>query len=151
MGRGVLFFLPSPLVGEGGAERSSATGEGLLRLGELCENILQYGGRLQQHVVVPVTRDTKTCRRQDGISRRVTRRVCMLTTIDFDDEVLFETHEVENEVLKGDLPANLEEREPPAAEQSPHRHFGVGRLAAQLFCEAADALGDRSMVCRLRH
>src|ERR1700738_3038329 len=31
------------LVGEGGAERSSATGEGFLRFGELCENFLQYG------------------------------------------------------------------------------------------------------------
>ena len=40
----------------------------------------------------------------------------MLTTIDFDDEVLLEAHKVENEVLKGDLPAKLEERESPAPE-----------------------------------
>ena len=74
----------------------------------------------------------------------------MLTTIDFDDEVLFEAHEVENEVLKWDLSAKLEERQSSAAEQSPHRDFSVGRLAAQLFCEPADALGRRPMVWRLR-
>jgi hypothetical protein len=53
--------------------------------------------------------------------------------------------------LKGDLTTKLEEGEPPAAEQSPHRYFGVGLLAAQLLCEATDALGDRKMVCRLWH
>ena len=75
----------------------------------------------------------------------------MLTTIDFDDEVLFEAHEVENEVLKGDLPAKLEERQSSAAEQAPHGYFSVGRLATQLFCETADALGRGPMVWRLRH
>jgi hypothetical protein len=144
-------FLPSPLVGEGGAERSSATGEGFLRPGELCENVLQYGGRLLQNVIVPVTRDPKTFARQDGISRYITLGVSMLTTIDFNDELLFETHEVENEVVKGDLPAKLEAREPPAAEQSPHGCFSVGRLAAQFFRETADALGGGPMVWRLRY
>jgi len=75
----------------------------------------------------------------------------MLATIDLDDELLFEAHEVENEVLKGDLPAKLEDRQPPAAEQSPHGRFRVCRLAAQLFCETADAVGGRPMVWRLRY
>ena len=65
-------FLPSPLVGEGGASRSEATGEGFLRLGQLCENVLQYGGRLLQHVIVPVPLDSKTLGYQDGVSREVT-------------------------------------------------------------------------------
>ena len=142
----VAFFLPSPLVGEGGAERSSATVEGFLRLGQLCENVLQYGGRLLQHVIVPVTHDAKTFRHQDGISSSVTLGISMLTTIDFDDELLLEAHKVENEIPKGDLPAKLEEREPPAAEQSSHGCFSVGRFAAQLFCVPADALGGRPMV-----
>jgi hypothetical protein len=47
-------------VGEGGASRSEATGEGSLRLDELCENILQNSRRSLQYVVVPVTRDPKT-------------------------------------------------------------------------------------------
>jgi len=74
----------------------------------------------------------------------------MLTAIDFDDEVLFEAHEVENEILKGDLPTKLQVFEPSATEQSPHRRFGVGRFAAQLCCKAADALRGRAMVWRLR-
>ena len=144
-------FLPSPLEGEGGAERSSATGEGFLRLGELCENVLQNGRRLLQHVIVPVTRDEITFGRQDGISRNVTLRSCMLTTIDLDDHAFFKANKVENKALKGDLPTKLEEREPSVAEQAPHGGFSVGRLAAHLLCETADPLGGRSMVWRLRH
>jgi hypothetical protein len=144
-------FLPSPLVGEGGAERSSATGEGFLRLGELCENVLQYGRRLLQHVIVPVPHDPEALGYQHGFSRSVTLGFGMLATIDFDDELLFEAHEIENEVLKGDLPPKLEEREPSTAEQSPHGSFRVGRLATQLFCKTADALGGGPMVWRLRH
>ena len=75
----------------------------------------------------------------------------MLTTIDFDDELLFEAHEVENEIPKWDLPAKLEERQSPAAKQSPHGNFSVGRLATQLFCKTADAFGGGPMVWRLRH
>ena len=65
----------------------------------------------------------------------------MLTTIYLDDEAPFEAHEVENVVLKWDLPAKLEERQPPAAEQSPHGCLSVGRLTAQRFRESADTLG----------
>jgi hypothetical protein len=104
-----------------------------------------------QHVIVPVTRNAKTFRYQDGVSRSVTLGFGMLTTIDFDDEVLFEAHEVENEVLKWHLPPKLEEREPSAAEQSPHGRFSVGGLATHLLCEMADALGGRPMMGCLRH
>jgi hypothetical protein len=106
---------------------------------------------LLQHVIVPVTRDPKTFGHQGGISCCITLGVSMLTTIDLDDELLFETHEVENEILKGDLPAELEAREPPAAKQSLHGRFGLGRFAAQLFCETAYALCGGPMVWRLRH
>ena len=74
----------------------------------------------------------------------------MLATVDFDDEALFEANKVENEVLKGYLPAKFETCEAPVAEQSPHRSFSVGRLAAHLLCEAADALGGWPMVWCLR-
>ena len=56
-------FFPSPLVGEGGASRSEATGEGFYRLGQLCENILQNSSRLLQYVIVPVARDPETLSR----------------------------------------------------------------------------------------
>ncbi len=64
-------FLPSPLVGEGGASRSEATGEGFLRLGELCENVLQDSRGLLQHVIVPVTRDSKSFGHQDSLSGEI--------------------------------------------------------------------------------
>ena len=126
-------FLPSPLVREGGAERSSATGEGFLRLGQLCENVLQYGGRLLQHVIVPVARDPKTLGHQDNVSRSVTLRAGMLTTIDFDDELLLEAHEVENEVLKGTCRRNLKSssRRPRS-----NRHMAISAsVGTQLFAK----------------
>ena len=75
----------------------------------------------------------------------------MLAAIDFNDEALFEANKIENEVLKGRLPAEFEAREPPVAEQSPHGQFGIGGLAAHLLGEAADTLGGRTMVRRLRN
>ena len=67
----------------------------------------------------------------------------MLATVDLDDDPLFKANEIENKVLKWDLPAKFEEREPSIAQQSPHGCFSVGRLAAHLLCEIADALGGR--------
>jgi hypothetical protein len=97
-------------VGEGGASRSEATGEGFLRLGELCENILQNGRGLLQNIIVPVTRDSKPFGKQYGFSRCVALGGGVLTTIDFDDETLLEANEIEDKALKWDLPAKLEKR-----------------------------------------
>jgi hypothetical protein len=75
----------------------------------------------------------------------------VLTAIDFDDKALLQTNEIENKVLKGDLATKLEKRKAAVAEQSPHSCFSVGRFVTHLLCEIADALGDWSMVWRLRH
>jgi len=104
-------FLPSPPVGEGGASRSEATGEGFLQLGKLYENVLQHDRGLLQHIIVPVTRDTESLGNQYGFSRIITLGFHMLTTIDFDDEAPFEANKVEYEALKGDLPTKFEGRQ----------------------------------------
>jgi hypothetical protein len=75
----------------------------------------------------------------------------MLTAIDFDKETLFETDKIKNKILKGNLQAKFELREPAVSQQSPHSGFSVGRLTAHLFCEIAGACGRWSMVWRLRH
>jgi hypothetical protein len=95
-------------VGEGGASRSEATGEGFLRLGELCENILQNGRAVLQYVIVPVTQDSKSFGKQYGFSRCVALGGCVLTSIDFNDEALFEANEIKDKALKGDLSTKLE-------------------------------------------
>ena len=148
---GCRSFLPSPLAGEGGAERSSATGEGFLRPGKLCENVLQYGGRLLQHVIVPVTRDSEPLREQYCFPHCVTLGIRVLTAVDFNDETLFETDKIKNEILKGNLSAKFELREPSISEQSPHFGFSVRRFATHLLGEIADAFGGWPMVWRLRH
>ena len=144
-------LLPSPLVGEGGASRSEATGEGFLRFDELCENVLQNGRRPLQYIIVPVTHDSKTFGHQNGVSHCVTRRQRVLTTIDFDNDAFFKANEIENKVLKRDLATKFEERNASIAEQAPHGCFGVGRLTAHLLCEIADARGGWSMAWCLRH
>ena len=108
-------FLPSPLVGEGGASRSEATGEGFLQFNELYENVLQNAGRSLQHVIVPVASDSKTFGFQGRFSLDVTLGRCVLTTIDFDDDTFFEANEIENKGLKGHLPPKLEKRKPSVA------------------------------------
>jgi hypothetical protein len=108
-------FLPSPLVGEGGASQSEATGEGFLRLAKLCEYVLQNSGRLLQYVIVPVANDSKAFGHQSGFPRCITLRRCVLTTIDLDDDALFEADEIENIALKRDLPPKFEKRKPPVA------------------------------------
>jgi hypothetical protein len=123
---------------------------GILRLGELCEDVLQNGRRLLQHVVVPVPLDSKSLSHQDGIPCRITRRLSVLTTIYFDDNALLETHKIENELLKRYMPPEFILREASITEQSPHRRFSVGRLTTHIPGEMADALGDRSMAWRLR-
>jgi hypothetical protein len=123
---------------------------GILPLGKLCENVLQNCRRFLQHVVVPVALDPKSLSDQDGIPYGITRRFSVLTTIYFDDNALLETHKVENELLKRDLPPEFVLREASITEQSPHRRFSVGRLATHVPCEMADAFGDGSMAWCLR-
>jgi hypothetical protein len=90
-------FLPSPLW-ERVAPNEVRRGEGFLRLGELCENVLQDGSRLLQNVIVPVARDSKAFCDQDGISRCVAFRRCVLTAIDFVDQAFLEANEIKNKV-----------------------------------------------------
>ena len=139
-------FLPSPLVGEGGASRSEATGEGFSRLGKLYEDVLQNCRRLLQDIIVPISRDLESLCHQDRSAFLVTCRRCVLTAINFDDEALFTANKIQNEALEWHLATKLESRKPPIAKQSPHGQFCVGRLMAHLFREAADACGDRPMI-----
>ena len=104
-----------------------------------------------QRIIVPVTRDSEPLREQYCFPCCVTLGIRVLTAIDFDDETLFETGKIKNEILKGNLPAKFELREPPISEQSPHFGFSVRRFATHLLGEIADALGRWSMVWCLRH
>ena len=123
---------------------------GILPPGKLYENILQNGGRPLEHIVVPVPLDAKSLRHQDGIPCCIARRLGVLTTVYFKNDALLETHEVENVVLKRDLPTKFVLCEASIAEQSPHRQFRVGRLAPHLLRETAEAFGDWSMAWWLR-
>jgi len=149
--RGNSVSLPSPLVGEGVASRSEATGEGFLRPNELGENVLQNDRRPLQDVIVPVACDSEPFSPEKGFSGCIAPRRCMLTAIDLNDGAPFEANEVENERLKGSLTAKFEPGQASIAQQSPHGGLGVGRLPTHFPCEIADAFGCRSMVRCLLH
>jgi hypothetical protein len=68
-----------------------------------------------------------------------------------DDETLFETDKIKNKILKGNLPAKFELREPAVSQQSPHFGFSVRGFATHLLGEIADASDCWSMVWCLRH
>jgi len=74
----------------------------------------------------------------------------VLTAVDFDDEALLETGEIENEVSKGDLATKFEKRKTSVAKQAPHGRLGIRGFMAHFLGETPDALGGRSMVWRLR-
>jgi hypothetical protein len=100
-----------------------------------------------QHIIVPISRDSEPFSEQYCLPRCVTLGIRVLTTI----ETLFETDKIKNEILKRNLPAKFELREPAILEQSPHLGFSVRRFATHLLGEIADAFGRWSMVWCLRH
>jgi hypothetical protein len=144
-------FLPSPLVGEGGAERSSATGEGYLTVQRVLRECPP--GRSDAVATHHCSSSARsgTLGDQGSLSRLVTFGRSVLTTVDFNDQALFEANEIENIALKRHLPPELETLQPSIAQQSPHRRFGIGRFVAHLLCETADAPCGRTMAWWLRH
>jgi hypothetical protein len=106
---------------------------------------------LLQHIIVSVTRDSEPLREQYCFPCCVTLGICVLTTIDFDNETLFETDKIKNKILKGNLPAKFELREPTVSQQSPHFGFSVCGLATHVLGKIAYAFERRSMVWCLRH
>ena len=91
-----VFSSPLPLWERVAPHEVRRRVRGILPLGKLCENVLQNGGRLLQHIVVPVALNPKSLSNQAGISCCITRRLGMLTAVYFDDDALLEAHEVEN-------------------------------------------------------
>jgi hypothetical protein len=104
-----------------------------------------------QHIIVPVTRDSKPLGEQYCFPRHVAFGIRVLAAIDFDDETFFKTDKIKNKILKGNLPAKFELREPAISQQSPHLGFSVPRFATHLLGELADAFGGWPMVWCLRH
>ena len=81
---------------------------GILRFGELYENILCDNRSSLQHVVVPVPDYSKALSLQDGIPHWISLRRSVLAAVDLDDEAPFETNEVKDEILKGHLTTKFE-------------------------------------------
>jgi hypothetical protein len=67
---------------------------GILKLGELCENILRNSGSSLQHVIVPVPGYSKTFCSQDGVPCRISLGRSMLAAVDLDEEALFKANEM---------------------------------------------------------
>jgi hypothetical protein len=119
-------------VGEGGAERSEAPGEGsaFITLKE-CEKAFGNSFWVQQHIVVPIARDGKPFTRQDGIASSIASRIQVLAAVDFDNDAWLKANKIQNVTSEWDLPPKLKTREAPVPEQPPHRDFRIRLLSAQ--------------------
>ena len=72
---------------------------------ELRQQVFQDNVASLQDVIVPVPDDLKSIAGQNGIASFIPIGIQMLTAIDLNNDSTFETNEVRNIVLKGDLAA----------------------------------------------
>jgi len=61
----------------------------------------------------------------------VPRAICVLTSVDFHDQVAFQTCEIRNVATNGKLPTEFETIEITIAQAPPEKRLGVGGRGAQ--------------------
>ena len=104
-------------MGEGGAERSEAPGEGLSS--ELSKQIDRHAFRVAQHIVIPIAHYPEPFAYKSLVPQLVSRRVGVLPDIDFDDDAAFITDKIQNIVSECNLPTEFEISKPSIAKDSP--------------------------------
>jgi hypothetical protein len=113
---------------------------------EFREQVFHYGIAPLQDIVIPISGDSKTFACQNSIALLIAFGICVLATIDFDDQPTFAAYKVQNEVLKRTLATELDFRKSTVTEQMPHCGFGVSRTATHTFGMAACALFNETVV-----
>src|SRR5579871_2378799 len=99
---------PSPLVGEGGASRSEATGEGSLTARRALQEYLLVQMRVAAKHRCSNSARLKAFRGQNAVSLSVALRVRVLTAVDLDHQTRVETNEVEDVTFERNLPSKFE-------------------------------------------
>ncbi len=84
-------------------------------IGKAREDIFQDRSRSLQHIIVPITKHTKTFIRQDRISPLIEAQFEMLASVYFNNGLAIETDEIKDVVLKWYLPTKFETCQPTMA------------------------------------
>ncbi len=109
-------------------------GEGLaFVLGKLRKDIFQNRCSLLQNIIVPIAGDGKARVSKCCIAHDIALVECVLTSINFDNELFIETDKINDVIYKRNLSPKLERGKATISKQLPHGCFGVGRRAAHLF------------------
>jgi hypothetical protein len=94
-----------------------------------------------QHIIVPVSRNAKSLPSQYRVASLIALRVCVLAAVDLDHKASLKAHKVQNEILKRNLAPKFYFLEPAVTQYSPHRGFGISRVATHRSRILANAPG----------
>jgi hypothetical protein len=94
------------MQGEGGAR--SAPGEGSLPRRKLSQNFLENAVRIREHVIVPESEKAIAGAFEPVITLRVSRVLSVLPAVDFDDQPMIVTDEIDDVVPDRHLSSKFE-------------------------------------------
>ena len=83
-------------------------------------------------IVVPIAKNTKAFTDYKCISLLVALRVKMVATVYFNDNLFFEANEIQDVVLKWNLPAKFNACKAAMSQKLPHHLFGGAASAATI-------------------
>jgi hypothetical protein len=119
----------SPLAGRGRSASALRVRGSFRKRGR---NGLEHATDIAEHVVVPKSQDTILVTDKPIIADHVTRIVCVLTTIDLNDETAFPANEVHSVKTNGILTDELVPIQPSTAKTIPESRLCICRSASQL-------------------
>jgi len=118
---------------------------------EPVEQIHQHAFRIPQYVIVPVSRDAKSFRPEQGVSLAIWFSVAVLTSVHLHDELSLEAYEIQNILSERDLSPKLDATQTPISQQEPKLALRVGGNASHCACILAQSRFDRLMVRCVSH
>jgi hypothetical protein len=88
-----------------------------------------YGFALSKHVVVPETKNFDAAPLKPGVAPCVAICfACVLTSVNFDDQLRFQANKIQNVRADGELPSKLESVHLPHAQKPPQPALRVGHV-----------------------
>jgi hypothetical protein len=94
------------------------------------QDCLKHALTIEEHFIVPKTKDLPAPARQIGVSRVVATAFGMLETVSLDDQLSADAKKVDNIRSHRNLPAKLDPIQPTIAQKTPKAKLGVGGRGA---------------------
>ena len=121
--------IPSPLAGEGGAQRRMRGRSDLRRLSKRktgsSEDRVRHSVGCVDDLMIPEACDRKTLTREPRVSDCVARATSVPRAVALDDQASLETDEIDDVASERNLPTPLQRRQPTGAQQVPQAFLGL--------------------------